>query len=103
MLVPAIQNEIVRNLVRQMYSYYTKPDKAVVTDVAKKLVQKNPFMRDDGPKVSTTRTAFDKMVAIRRDIFSPIYNIIFMDNDRPTIGDKMLRWQTSLDTMAKTP
>ena len=40
------------DLVTQMYSYYTKPDKAVVTDVAKKLVQKYPFMRDDGPKVS---------------------------------------------------
>lgn len=52
MLVPAIRNEIVRDLVTQMYLCYTKPDKAAVTDVAKKLVQKYPFMRDDGPQVS---------------------------------------------------
>ena len=52
MLVPTIRNEVVRDLVTQMYSYYTKPDKAAVTEVAKKLVQKYPFMRDDGPQVS---------------------------------------------------
>ena len=52
MLVPAIQNEIIQDLVTQMYSYYTKPNKDAVTEVAKKLVQKYPFMRDDGPQVS---------------------------------------------------
>ena len=43
-----LQNEIVRDLVIQMYACSEKPDKSFHTDVAKKLVSKYPFMRDKG-------------------------------------------------------
>ena len=52
MLIPKIQNEVVRDVVTQMYFYWTKPDKSAVTNVAQKLVKKYPFMEDQGANVS---------------------------------------------------
>jgi len=51
-LVPGIRNEIVRDLVSQMFSFDPKPQKDFCTQVAKLLVKKYPFMRDVGQKVS---------------------------------------------------
>lgn len=51
-LVPKIRNEIVRDLVSQMFSFDPKPQKEFCAHVAKMLVKKYPFMRDVGLKVS---------------------------------------------------
>lgn len=51
MLTPSIRNEIVRDLVTQMYTVKPKPDRAFCTLVAKSLMQKYTFMKDTGPNV----------------------------------------------------
>ena len=51
-LVPKIRNEIVRDLVSQMFSFDSKPQKEFCTQVAKLLVKKYTFMQDVGQKVS---------------------------------------------------
>ena len=48
----SIRNEIVRDLVTQMFAMDPKPSSSFATDVARKLVRKYPFMKDVGPKVS---------------------------------------------------
>ena len=50
-LTPSVRNEIVRDVVAQMYSHILKPQKPFCTQVAEMLVKKYPFMRDTG-KVS---------------------------------------------------
>ena len=52
MLTPSIRNEIVRDLVTQMYAIRQKPDRALCTLVAKSLAKKYPFMKDVGENVS---------------------------------------------------
>lgn len=51
-LVPTIRNEIVRDLVAQIFSYNSKPQKEFCTQVAQMLVKKYHFMSDVGHKVS---------------------------------------------------
>ena len=51
-LTPSIRNEITRDLVTQMFAIHHSPNKDFCTKVARKLVQKYPFMRDVGRKVS---------------------------------------------------
>ena len=51
-LTPKVRNEIVRDLVSQMFSFDSKPQKEFCAHVAKLLVKKYPFMRDVGLKVS---------------------------------------------------
>jgi len=51
-LVPSIRNEIVRDLVTQMYAFWPRPNKDVIERVAKMLVQRYPFMRDQGAHVT---------------------------------------------------
>ena len=46
------RNEVVRDLVTQMFAIDPKPNSAFAALVAKKLVRKYPFMRDIGDKVS---------------------------------------------------
>lgn len=50
-LLPKIRNEIVRDLVSQMF-FTSKPQKEFCAQVAKLLVKKYPFMRDVGQKVT---------------------------------------------------
>ena len=52
MLTPSIRNEIVRDLVSQMYAVKLKPDRAFCTLVAKSLVKKYQFLKDTGENVS---------------------------------------------------
>ena len=49
---PPVRNEIVRDLVTQMFSFRVKPDTAFCTQAARKLVLKYKFMRDVGSGVS---------------------------------------------------
>ena len=51
-LVPKIRNEIVRDLVSQMFSFDPRPQKEFCTQVAKLLVKKHKFMQDVGHKIS---------------------------------------------------
>lgn len=51
-LTPSVRNKIVRDLVTQVYAYTSKPTKAFLTEVAKKLVQKYAFMKDHGEGVT---------------------------------------------------
>lgn len=51
-LTPSICNEIVRDLVVQMYVYAVKPRRAFCTKAAEMLVKTYPFMRDTGTKIS---------------------------------------------------
>lgn len=46
------RNEVVRDLVTQMFAFDPKPNSAFAAVVAKKLVRKYPFMKDIGDKVS---------------------------------------------------
>jgi len=50
-MAPRIRNEIVRDLVSQMFSFDPKPQKNFCTQVAK-LLKNYPFTRDVGQKVS---------------------------------------------------
>ena len=52
MLTASIRNELVRDLVTQMYTVRLKPDRSFCTLVAKSLVKKYPFMKDAGDNVS---------------------------------------------------
>lgn len=52
LLTMSIRNEIVRDLVTQMYAIKTKPDRALCTSVAKSLVKKYPLLKDSGKNVS---------------------------------------------------
>lgn len=49
---PGLRGEISRDLVTQMYSFKQRPDRAFYTYVAKCLIKKYPFMRDNGVNVS---------------------------------------------------
>ncbi len=51
-LVPSVRSEIVRDLVTQMYAFCPRPDKDFIERVAKKLVQRYPFMKDQGKHVT---------------------------------------------------
>ena len=51
-LIPSVRNEIVRDLVVQLYAFTPKPQRAFCTKVAEMLVRRYPFMRDTGKKVS---------------------------------------------------
>lgn len=51
-LVSKIRNEIVRDLVSQMFSFNPRPQKEFCEQVAQLLVKKYKFMRDVGQKVS---------------------------------------------------
>ena len=51
-LTAAVRNEIVRDLVTQMYAFDAKPERAFCTKVAKLLIKKYPYMKDVGPNVS---------------------------------------------------
>lgn len=51
-LTAAVRNEIVRDLVTQMYAYNAKPDRAFCTKVAKLLIKKYSYMKDVGTNVS---------------------------------------------------
>ena len=48
----SISNEIVRDLVTQMFTMDPKPSSSFATDVVRKLVRKYPFINDVDPKVS---------------------------------------------------
>ena len=48
----SVRNEIVRDLVTQIFTYNPEPDKEFCTKAAQLLVKKYPFMRDVGHKVS---------------------------------------------------
>lgn len=52
LLIPTIRNEMVRDLVTQMYAVWQNPSRQNCTEVAKKLVKKYPFMKDEGASVS---------------------------------------------------
>lgn len=52
LLTVSIRNEIVRDLVTQMYAFKPKPDRAYCSTVAKELVKKYPFMKDSGMSVT---------------------------------------------------
>jgi hypothetical protein len=52
LLTLSIRNEIIRDLVTQMYAFSPKPDRAFCSKVAKELVKKHPFMKDSGTSVS---------------------------------------------------
>ena len=51
-LTPDIRNEIVRDVVTQMFAFKAKPDKSFCTHVAKFLVKVYEFMKDEGKNVS---------------------------------------------------
>lgn len=51
-LLPQVRNEIVRDFVVQMFTFEPQPKKPFVTDVAKQLVKKYPFLKDVGQSVS---------------------------------------------------
>lgn len=51
-LTPETRNEIVRDLVTQMFSYDPEPKAQFAAIVAKKLVKRHPFMKDIGERVS---------------------------------------------------
>ena len=51
-LEPHIRNEMVRDLVSQMFAFEPKPKKQFVTEVAQQLVKKYVFLKDTGPGVS---------------------------------------------------
>ena len=51
-LLPAIRNEIVRDLVAQMFSYNPVPQKEFCTKAGSDAYKKYPFMCDTGHKVS---------------------------------------------------
>ena len=48
LLTMSIRNEIVRDLVTQMFAFKPKPDRVFCGTVAKELVKKYPFMKDSG-------------------------------------------------------
>ena len=52
LLTPTIRNEIVRDLMSQMYVLWPKPSRANCSLVAKKLVHKYPFMKDKGEGIT---------------------------------------------------
>ena len=52
LLTISIRNEIVRDLVTQMFAIQTKPDRAFCTTVAKSLVKKYPLLKDNGRNVT---------------------------------------------------
>ena len=52
LLTHSLRGEIARDLVTQMHSFKSKPDRAFCTTVAKLLVKKYPFMKDAGKNVS---------------------------------------------------
>ncbi len=47
-LNPEVRNEIVRDLVTHVYAHVEKPTMMCIGDVARKLVDKYPFMSDTG-------------------------------------------------------
>ena len=51
LLTTAIRNEVVRDLVTQMYAYNPKHDRAFCSVVARSLMNKYPFMKDVGTNV----------------------------------------------------
>ena len=51
-LTPQIRNEIVRDVVAQMFAFEPKPKKCFVTQVAQQLIKKYPFLKDVGQCVS---------------------------------------------------
>lgn len=48
----SIWNEIVCDLVTQMYAFKPKPDRGFCSTVAKELVKKYPFMKDSGMSIT---------------------------------------------------
>ena len=60
-LTTAVQNELVGDLVTQMYAHNAKPDRAFCTLVAKSLVKKYPYMKNVGTNVSgyVSQKSFD--------------------------------------------
>ena len=52
LLTTSIRNEIVRDLVTQMFAIQGKPDRAFCTTVAKSLVKKYPLLKDNGRNVT---------------------------------------------------
>ena len=51
-LSPSVRNEIVRDLVTQMYTVWDSPKTTESTLVAKMLVNKYPFMKDQGEGIT---------------------------------------------------
>jgi hypothetical protein len=51
-ITPSIRNEIVRDLVAQMFAFEPKPKKKFATEVAELLVKKYHFWEDTGKGVS---------------------------------------------------
>ena len=51
-LTPQIRNEIVRDVVAQMFAFEPKPKKQFATEVAQQLVRKYHFLKDVGQGVS---------------------------------------------------
>ena len=52
LLTPSVRNEIVHDLVSQMYSVWPQPTRSNCTQVAKKLVRSYSFMRDEGEGIT---------------------------------------------------
>ena len=52
LLTISVRNEIVRDLVTQMFAFQPKPDRVFCGTVAKELVKKFPFMKDSGTSVT---------------------------------------------------
>lgn len=55
-LNPEVRNEIVRDLVTHTYGHVEKPNIALVTKIAKLLVEKYPFMADVCDSVNDPRS-----------------------------------------------
>ena len=51
-LTPQIRNEIVRDMAVSMFSFQQKPNKAFISQAARSLVKKYPFLKDVGQNVS---------------------------------------------------
>ena len=52
LLTTSVRNEIVHDLVTQMFAIQTMPDRAFCTTVAKALVKKYPRLNDKGKNVT---------------------------------------------------
>ena len=51
---PQVRNEIVRDVVAQMFAFEPKPKKKFATKVAEQLVKKYHFLQDTGQGVSAS-------------------------------------------------
>ena len=51
-LTHSVRNEIVRDLVTQMFAVNPRPNSEFACQVARKLVRKHPFMKDVGDKAT---------------------------------------------------